>query len=388
MADPLKVLVTGAAGQIAYTLLYSLANGEVFGKEQPVALVLMDIPSMMGVLGGVAMELQDCALELLQEVTVTDRDEVAFRDADVAVLVGAMPRVEGMESSNHLKANVRLFRSQGQALDTYAKKTVKVLVVGSPANTSCLIAMTSAPSIPRENFSCLTLLDQKRVQAQLALTLGTDAGAVRNVIIWGNHSATQYPDISHATVTRGSHIVGLRQVMGDNGWLGGDFISSIRERVAAVTRAGKLSGAMPVASAVCEHLRALWSGTQEGEWISMGVTSNRNCYGVPEQLIYSFPVTVQVTCESCLPEPVGSEQEIGDGETSPVNYVQCWAILLKLPPSSSPDCNGLLDTVPVSGTVPSKTARTRNCRLNFSWNTLLANWAAIPCLGSLTMQEQ
>ncbi|XP_041037847.1 malate dehydrogenase, cytoplasmic-like isoform X2 [Carcharodon carcharias] len=293
MAVPVKVLVTGAAGQIAYSLLYSIANGEVFGKEQPVALVLTDIPSRLAVLGGVAMELQDCALELLQGVTVTDCDEVAFRDLDVAVLVGAMPRGEGMASGDHLGANVRMFRSQGQALEAYAKKTVKVLVVGSPANTNCLVAMTSAPSIPRENFSCLTRLGQNQAQAKLGLTLGTGAGTVRNVIVWGNHSDTHYPDVDHASVTRGSRRVGLRQALGDARLLTGDSNMGIQHQGVILKGSGRLSSAMSITSAVCDHLQALCYGTQEGECVSMGVISNGNCYGIPEQLIYSFPVTVQ-----------------------------------------------------------------------------------------------
>uniref|UniRef100_UPI00398EF3F3 malate dehydrogenase, cytoplasmic-like isoform X4 n=1 Tax=Pristiophorus japonicus TaxID=55135 RepID=UPI00398EF3F3 len=252
MADPVKVLVTGAAGQIAYSLLYSIANGEVFGEEQPLALILMDVPSMLGALDGVAMELQDCTFDLLQEVMVTDREEVAFRNVDVAVLIGAVPRQEGLEKSGLLQANVRIFRSQGQALNAYAKKTVK-----------------------------------------LALKLGTDPGAVRNVIIWGDHSSTQYPDTLHATVTCGSRRVRLRQALGDDSWLAGDFMAAVQQRGASVIRARKLSPAMSAANAVCDHLRALWFGTQEGEWLSMGVLSDGNSYGVPEHLIYSFPVTIQ-----------------------------------------------------------------------------------------------
>uniref|UniRef100_UPI00398F133E malate dehydrogenase, cytoplasmic-like isoform X2 n=1 Tax=Pristiophorus japonicus TaxID=55135 RepID=UPI00398F133E len=293
MADPVKVLVTGAAGQIAYSLLYSIANGEVFGEEQPLALILMDVPSMLGALDGVAMELQDCTFDLLQEVMVTDREEVAFRNVDVAVLIGAVPRQEGLEKSGLLQANVRIFRSQGQALNAYAKKTVKILVVDSPAHTNCLVAMASAPSIPRENFSCLMRLDQNRAQSQLALKLGTDPGAVRNVIIWGDHSSTQYPDTLHATVTCGSRRVRLRQALGDDSWLAGDFMAAVQQRGASVIRARKLSPAMSAANAVCDHLRALWFGTQEGEWLSMGVLSDGNSYGVPEHLIYSFPVTIQ-----------------------------------------------------------------------------------------------
>ncbi|PNJ79676.1 MDH1 isoform 7, partial [Pongo abelii] len=199
-SEPIRVLVTGAAGQIAYSLLYSIGNGSVFGKDQPIILVLLDITPMMGVLDGVLMELQDCALPLLKDVIATDKEEIAFKDLDVAILVGSMPRREGMERKDLLKANVKIFKSQGAALDKYAKKSVKVIVVGNPANTNCLTASKSAPSIPKENFSCLTRLDHNRAKAQIALKLGVTANDVKNVIIWGNHSSTQYPDVNHAKV--------------------------------------------------------------------------------------------------------------------------------------------------------------------------------------------
>ncbi|XP_072407040.1 malate dehydrogenase, cytoplasmic-like isoform X3 [Chiloscyllium punctatum] len=217
-------------------------------------------------------------------VTVTDRAEVAFMDVDVAILLGATPRAKDMEWDDQFKCNVRIFRSQGKALDTYAKKTVKVLVVGSPANTNCLIAMTSAPSIPPENFSCLTRLSQNRAQSRLALTLGVGAGTVRNVIVWGAPSGTQLPDIEHASVTCDSRPAGLHQAL-----RGADRLAFQQQRETAVWTGCTMS----VASAICDHLRALWSGTPEGELVSMGVISNGNTYGVPEQLIYSFPVTVK-----------------------------------------------------------------------------------------------
>ncbi|CAI9534373.1 unnamed protein product, partial [Staurois parvus] len=184
-AQPLRVLVTGAAGQIAYSLLYGIAKGDVFGKDQSLELVLLDITPMMGVLGGVVMELQDCALPLLKDVIATDKEDEAFKDLDVAVLVGSMPRREGMERKDLLKANVKIFKSQGVALDKYAKKSVKVIVVGNPANTNCLTAMKSAPSIPKENFSCLTRLDHNRAKAQIANRLKVANDDVKNVIIWG-----------------------------------------------------------------------------------------------------------------------------------------------------------------------------------------------------------
>ncbi|KAM6128123.1 malate dehydrogenase, cytoplasmic [Pterocles gutturalis] len=293
MGEPIRVLVTGAAGQIAYSLLYSIAKGDVFGKEQPLVLVLLDITPMMTVLEGVVMELQDCALPLLREVIPTDKEEVAFKDLDIAILVGSMPRREGMERKDLLKANVKIFKSQGAALDKYAKKTVKVVVVGNPANTNCLIASKSAPSIPKENFSCLTRLDHNRAKSQIALKLGVTANDVKNVIIWGNHSSTQYPDVNHAKVNVKGKEVGVYEAIKDDSWLKGDFILTVQQRGAAVIKARKLSSAMSAAKAICDHVRDIWFGTPAGEFVSMGVISDGNSYGVPEDLIYSFPVVIK-----------------------------------------------------------------------------------------------
>ncbi|XP_062972048.1 malate dehydrogenase, cytoplasmic isoform X1 [Elgaria multicarinata webbii] len=292
-SQPIKVLVTGAAGQIAYSLLYSVAKGDVFGPDQPLVLVMLDITPMMNVLDGVLMELQDCAHPLLREVISTDKEEVAFKDIDVAILVGSMPRKEGMERKDLLKANVKIFKSQGAALDKYAKKTVKVLVVGNPANTNCLIASKSAPSIPKENFSCLTRLDHNRAKAQIALKVGVTAKDVKNVIIWGNHSSTQYPDVNHAKVKVQGKDVGVYEAVKNDNWLKGDFIQTVQQRGAAVIKARKLSSAMSAAKAICDHVRDIWFGTPEGEFISMGVISDGNSYAVPEDLIYSFPVVIK-----------------------------------------------------------------------------------------------
>jgi len=289
---PIRVVVTGAAGQIAYSLLYSIAKGDVFGKDQPIILVLLDIAPMLPVLAGVVMELQDCALPLLREVIPTDTTEVGFKDIDAAILVGSMPRKEGMERKDLLKANVAIFRAQGEALDKYAKKTVKVLVVGNPANTNCLICSKKAPSIPKENFSCLTRLDHNRAASQVAIRCGVPADDVKNVIIWGNHSSTQYPDVHHAKVnTKGSELPAYDAV-NDDAWLKGDFISTVQLRGAAVIKARKLSSAMSAAKAICDHMKDWWFGTKEGEWISMGVHAAGNTYGIPEDLIYSFPVQI------------------------------------------------------------------------------------------------
>lgn len=293
MAEPIRVLVTGAAGQIAYSLLFSIAKGDVFGKEQPVVLLLLDIAPMMPVLEGVVMELQDCALPLLKEIVPTDKEEVAFKDLDAAILVGSMPRREGMERKDLLKANVAIFKSQGAALDKYAKKTVKVLVVGNPANTNCLIAAKSAPSIPKQNFSCLTRLDHNRARSQVAMRCGVPATQVKNVIIWGNHSSTQYPDVHHCVVSKSGSEMPCFDAVKDDAWLKGDFISTVQQRGAAVIKARKLSSAMSAAKAICDHMRDLWAGTTQGEFTSMGVYSTGNSYGVPEDLVYSFPVKIK-----------------------------------------------------------------------------------------------
>ncbi|XP_076598586.1 malate dehydrogenase 1Ab, NAD (soluble) [Chaetodon auriga] len=293
MSEPIRVLVTGAAGQIAYSLLFSIAKGDVFGKDQPLTLLLLDIAPALPVLEGVVMELQDCALPLLREIVPTDKEEVAFKDLDAAILVGSMPRKEGMERKDLLKANVEIFRSQGAALEKYAKKTVKVLVVGNPANTNCLIAAKSAPSIPKENFSCLTRLDHNRARSQVAMRCGVPATHVRNVIIWGNHSSTQYPDVHHCLVNMSGSELACFDAVNDDAWLKGDFITTVQQRGAAVIKARKLSSAMSAAKAICDHMRDIWSGTPEGDFISMGVYSNGNSYGVPEDLIYSFPVQIK-----------------------------------------------------------------------------------------------
>ncbi|XP_069090326.1 malate dehydrogenase, cytoplasmic [Pleurodeles waltl] len=293
MPEPIRVLVTGAAGQIAYSLLPPIAKGVVFGNDQPIVLILLDITPMMTALEGVVMELEDSAFPLLTAVIATDKEEVAFKDLDVAVLVGSMPRREGMERKDLLKANVKIFKSQGAALDKYSKKSVKVLVVGNPANTNCLTAAKSAPSIPKDNFSCLTRLDHNRAKAQISLRLKLQCDDVKNVIIWGNHSSTQYPDVTHAKVKVQGKEVGVYEAIKDDAYLKGDFISTVQQRGATVIKARKLSSAMSAAKAICDHLQDIWFGTKEGEFVSMGVISDGNSYGIPEDLIYSFPVTIK-----------------------------------------------------------------------------------------------
>jgi len=298
MADEIKVLVTGAAGQIAYSLLFSLAKGDVFGKDANLHLVLLDIPMMANALEGVCMELQDCALPNLKKITPTVDVEKAFTGIDYAILVGAMPRREGMLRKDLLKANVKIFKEQGKALDSFAKKSVKVLVVGNPANTNCLVASTCAPSIPKANFSCLTRLDQNRAQAQIANRLGVSNSAVKNVTIWGNHSSTQYPDVNHAEVN-GKSVV---EAVGNENWINGDFISTVQKRGAAVIAARKLSSAMSAAKAIGDHIRDWHFGTAQGAWTSMGVYSTGKHYGIPEGLIYSAPVKISTDGEYTIVE--------------------------------------------------------------------------------------
>jgi malate dehydrogenase len=294
MSEPLRVLITGAAGQIAYSLIYSVAKGDVFGASQPVILTLLDIEAMMGVLKGVVMEMTDCALPHLKNVTATADIATAFKDIDVAILVGAMPRREGMERKDLLKANVKIFKQQGEALDQLAKKNVKVVVVGNPANTNAYICKKYAPSIPPQNFTCLTRLDQNRAQAQIASRVGQGVSAqdVHNVIIWGNHSNTQFPDISHATVSLNGKDVKVSDAVKDDHWLKNEFISIVQKRGAEVIAARKLSSAMSAAKAICDHLHDWWFGTPPNRWVSMGVTSDGS-YGIEAGLIYSFPVQVK-----------------------------------------------------------------------------------------------
>jgi malate dehydrogenase len=263
--EPLRVLVTGAAGQIAYSLLYSVAKGDVFGVDQPISLVLLDIKVMMGVLNGVVMELRDCALPLLKDITATSDYDVAFAAIDVAILVGAMPRREGMERKDLLSANVKIFEEQGKALDAYAKKTVKVVVVGNPANTNACICSRNAPSIPKENFTCLTRLDQNRASSQIAVRLDISPRDVRNVIIWGNHSSTQFPDVSHASALSGDgdKWLPVTDLVKDDAWLNNEFIQTVQTRGASVIAARKLSSAMSAAKAICDHLRDWWNGIEE-----------------------------------------------------------------------------------------------------------------------------
>lgn len=284
---PITVVITGAAGQIGYSIIYMISSGYVFGEDQPVILHLLDIPPMMGVLNGVCMEIDDCAMPLVKGVVATDDPNVAFKDVDAAFMVGAMPRKEGMERKDLLAANVKIFKAQGGALDNFAKKSVKVLVVGNPANTNALICSHYAPTIPKENFSAMTRLDQNRASAQIAKKCGVDVVDVQNVIIWGNHSSTQFPDAAHATVAGKP----APTVINDDSWLKDTFLPTVQKRGAAVIAARKLSSAMSAAKAACDHMKSWWCGSPAGQFVSMGVFSDGS-YGTPEGVMFSFPVTI------------------------------------------------------------------------------------------------
>src|SRR5688572_28288832 len=288
MKRPMRVAVTGAAGQIGYSLLFRIASGEMLGKEQPVILQLLEIPDEKAqkALKGVIMELDDCAFPLLQSVVPTADPKVAFRDADVALLVGARPRGPGMERKDLLEANGKIFSPQGQALSEVASRDVKVLVVGNPANTNCLIAMKNAPQLKPSNFTAMMRLDHNRSLTQVAQKVGKPVASVKKMTVWGNHSATQYPDVFNAEVD-GKKAWSL---IDDQNWLEKEFIPTIQKRGAAIIDARGLSSAASAASAAMDHVRNWVHGTPDGDWVSMGLPSNGS-YGIPEGLIYGYPAT-------------------------------------------------------------------------------------------------
>uniref|UniRef100_A0A5K3FJ55 Malate dehydrogenase, cytoplasmic n=1 Tax=Mesocestoides corti TaxID=53468 RepID=A0A5K3FJ55_MESCO len=292
MPDALKVLITGAAGQIAYNLSNMVANGNLFGKDQKVILHLLDIPAAATALRGVVMELEDCAFPVLEKIVATSDLKEAFEGIDVALLVGAMPRKQGMERRDLLSANVSIFKEQGEALEKYAKKSVKVLVVGNPANTNCLIMSKYAPSIPKEHFTALSRLDHNRALYQVAAKSGVNVGHVKNVVIWGNHSNTQFPDLSHATVCKGGKQHSAKELINDDDWVKNHFTPCVQKRGAAVIEARKLSSAASAAKAIVDQMHDWWFGTKEGEWVSMSVYSNGE-YGAPKDVYFSLPVTIK-----------------------------------------------------------------------------------------------
>ena len=284
--EPVRVAVTGGAGQIGYSLLFRIASGALLGPDTPVILQLLEITPALGALDGVAMELEDCAFPLLAGVVKTDQAEVAFGDADIALLVGSRPRTAGMERGDLLSANGAIFKPQGEALAANAKSGVKVLVVGNPANTNALIAMNNAKGLDPKQFTAMTRLDHNRAMAQLAAKTGTTVNDITKMTIWGNHSATQYPDLFHAEVN-GQNAAGL---VNDQAWLEGDFIPTVAKRRAAIIDARGASSAASAANAAIDHVATWVSGTPEGDWVSMAVPSDGS-YGVPEGLISSFPCT-------------------------------------------------------------------------------------------------
>lgn len=286
MTSPVRVTVTGAAGQIGYSLLFRIASGAMLGPDTPVALQLLEITPALGALEGVRMELDDCAFPLLSEVICTDDADLAFGDADVALLVGAMPRKAGMERSDLLSANGGIFQPQGQALSRSAKRDVKVLVVGNPANTNALIAMRNASDLDPGRFTAMTRLDHNRAKSQLAQRLGVPVSDVTKMTIWGNHSTTQYPDLFHAEVGgRNAY-----QAVGDHDWINGTYIPSVAKRGAAIIEARGASSAASAANAAIDHIRDWTIGTPAGDWVSMAIPSDGS-YGVPEGIISSFPCT-------------------------------------------------------------------------------------------------
>ena len=285
MKSPLRVAVTGAAGQIGYSLLFRIASGEMLGKDQPVKLQLLEITPALQALKGVVMELEDCAFPLLAGVTISDDPKVAFRDCDIALLVGARPRSKGMERKDLLEANGAIFTVQGRALNEAAKRSVKILVVGNPANTNAYIAMKSAPDLPRESFTAMLRLDHNRALSQLAAKTGKPVQSIEKMIVWGNHSPTMYPDWRFCTVDGKP----APAVVNDEKWYRDAFIPTVAKRGAAIIEARGLSSAASAANAAIDHVRDWMLGTG-GKWTTMGIASDGS-YGIPEGVIYGFPVT-------------------------------------------------------------------------------------------------
>lgn len=284
MKDPVRVAITGAAGQIGYQLLFRIAAGDMLGLDQPVILQLLEIPPAMGAVNGVVMELEDCAFPLLQGVIASDDANVAFKDADYALLVGARPRGPGMERGDLLEANGAIFTVQGKALNDHASKGVKVLVVGNPANTNAMIAMESAPDINPKQFTAMTRLDHNRALGQLAAKTGKQTNEITKMTIWGNHSSTQYPDIANVKVDgkKATKLV-------ERDWYENDFIPTVQKRGAAIIKARGASSAASAASAAIDHMRTWALGTPKGDWVSMGIPSDGS-YGIEKGIIFSYPV--------------------------------------------------------------------------------------------------
>jgi len=301
MKQPVRVTVTGAAGQIGYALLFRIASGAMLGDDQPVILKLLDITPALDALQGVRMELEDCAFPLLAGIECSDDPNTAFKDADYALLVGARPRGPGMERKDLLEANAAIFSVQGKAINDHASRDIKVLVVGNPANTNALITQRNAPDIDAKNFTAMTRLDHNRAMTQLAIKTGTTVNDVTNMTIWGNHSATQYPDLFNAKVNGQPAID-----MVDQDWYENDFIPTVQQRGAAIIKARGASSAASAANAAIAHMRSWALGTDGDDWVSMGVYSDGS-YGIAEGLIYSFP------CRCCNGEwVIVQDVEVGE----------------------------------------------------------------------------
>ena len=285
MKNPVRVTITGAAGQIGYALAFRIASGDMLGKDQPVILQLLEITPALPMLEGVVMELRDCAFPLLADVVTSDQPDVAFKDANYALLVGARPRGPGMERKDLLTANAAIFSVQGKAINDHASRDIRVLVVGNPANTNALIAATNAPDLDPRQFTAMTRLDHNRALAQLAAKTGTHSTDIRKLTIWGNHSSTQYPDVSHATI-KGKPAKSLV----DQAWLESDFIPTVQQRGAAIIKARGASSAASAASSAIDHVRDWALGTADGDWTSMAIPSDGS-YGIAPGIVYSYPVT-------------------------------------------------------------------------------------------------
>ena len=287
MKTPVRVAITGAAGQISYSLIFRVAAGDMLGMDQPVILQLLEIPPAMKALEGVVMELNDCAFPLVAGIVATDDPNLAFKDVDFALLVGSRPRGPGMERSDLLKANGAIFTVQGKALNDHASRNVKVLVVGNPANTNALIAMKNAPDLNPRNFTSMMRLDHNRAMSQIATKTGSHSSQVEKMVVWGNHSSTQFPDISYATL-EGTAV----KDKVDNEWYVQYFIPTVQQRGAAIIKARGASSAASAASAAIDHMRD-WTLGSNGRWVSMGVCSAGNSYGINEELMYAFPITCE-----------------------------------------------------------------------------------------------
>lgn len=290
---PLRVVVSGAAGQICYSILFSIGRGELLGPNQQIDLVLLDIAQAMKSLKGVMMELNDCAFPLINQLIGTCDYEEAFTDADICILVGAFPRKQGMLRADLLKINAGIFKGQGEAMEKFAKTTCKTLVVGNPANTNALICSTYAPKIPKTNFTAMTRLDHNRASSQISEKIGCHVEQIKNVSIWGNHSKTQYPDVNDAVVMdypNAGFDTPVRTAVKDDEWCNGEFIKTVQQRGSAIIKARGFSSAASAANAALSHVRDWFLGTAPGTWVSMGVMSDGS-YDIPKGLIYSFPCT-------------------------------------------------------------------------------------------------